>query len=157
MASAGKRVDVHLDPQREYQSIDGFGVNLNTKYWTGSGERLRPALDLLLSDGATLADYDAFAEMQASLADWACRREGINFQWFGPLNESDLGSPEGPKVTPQEYVKVCEVLDEKLTDRGLDDIRLIVPEAAHFTPAYLRELVKSTRLTDRIHAFSMHD
>ena len=232
MASAGKKADVRLDLGRSYQTIDGFGVNFNSKYWIGSGARLKPAVDLLLedlgarlfrvdiwgksdwpdptgelgpsslqpdnlarvyqgeifqrgwnlmrylnergiepyltasgdvppwmlaADGKTLRDYDAFCEMLASMVDWARSREGLRFTLFGPLNETDLGSPEGPSVSPEEYVKVCETLDEKLCRRDLMDIRFVVPEQARFDPNYLRELVKSRRLRERIGVFSMHD
>ncbi|RPJ40250.1 MAG: hypothetical protein EHM21_14975 [Chloroflexi bacterium] len=230
MANAGTKVDVRLDLGKTYQTIDGFGVNINSKYWTG--ERLLPALDLLVNDlgarlfrvdiwgksnwidptgelgpaalaperleaiyqgeifqrgwammrylneqgiepyltasgdvpgwmlgpdGKTLQNYGAFCNMLVSLVEWARRKEGIRFSLFGPLNETDIGSPEGPTVSPEDYRRVCEILAEKLAKKELDDIRLVVAEQANFTPDYLDALVKSTKLRERIAVFSMHD
>ncbi len=68
-----------------------------------------------------------------------------------------MGSPEGPLVDPQTYARVCEMLDEKLTARGLDEIRLVVPEASGFNDQYLKALVSSKKLLERIGVFSLHD
>jgi hypothetical protein len=198
MPDAGKKLDIYINGNRAYQKIDGFGVNINSKYWEQG--RLIPTMDLLREDlGATLyrvdiwgksnwvdptsqvglislnesnysaiyqgdifqrgwammrhlnthgiepyltasgdvptwmlgpdrkslANYDAFCEMQVSMVDWAKNKEHLRFTLFGPLNEIDVGSPEGPSVNPVEFVKVLEILDEKLTRRELGDIRLV--------------------------------
>jgi O-glycosyl hydrolase len=122
-------------------------------YLTASGDV--PAW-MLGKDGKTLADYDRFCEMLASMVEWAKRKEGLRFTYFGPLNETDEGSPEGPSVPSGEFVKVMEMLDGKLAERGLDDVRLVVPEQASFDTDYVRELVASERLPGRIGAFGMH-
>jgi hypothetical protein len=221
---------VRLDLGASLQRIDGFGVNINSKYWVG--DRLRPVLDLLIDDlgarlfrvdvwgtsdwvdptgelgpsslapsrladvyrsdvfrrgwammrylndrgiepyltasgnvprwmlgpdGKTLRDFGLFCDMLVSMVSWARREEGIRFRLFGPLNETDYGSPEGPTVGPADYVAVCETLDRKLAAQGLDDIRLVVPEPSGFTPDYLGALVASPRLRERIGVISMHD
>jgi hypothetical protein len=230
MASAGTKVDVRLDFGKTYQVVDGFGVNINSRYWIG--DRLLPAMDLLVNDlgarlfrvdiwgksnwidptgvigpdaleperlatiyqgeifqrgwammrylnergiepyltasgdvprwmlaedGKTLQDYEAFTDMLVSMIEWARRKEGLRFSLFGPMNETDIGTPEGPTVSPEDYVRVCEILDEKLARKGLDDIRLVVAEQAYFTPDYLEALVRSQKLRERIGVFSMHD
>ncbi|MCJ7738692.1 MAG: hypothetical protein MUQ10_15505, partial [Anaerolineae bacterium] len=83
-------------------------------------------------------------------------QEKLDFQHFGPLNETDIGSPEGPTVSAEEFVKVMELLHQELVERGLDDIRLVVAEQARFNLDYVGELVESEALLDRIGAFSMH-
>jgi O-glycosyl hydrolase len=230
MSNPGKILQVKVDASKVFQTIDGFGVNINARYWIGS--RLLPAMELLVddlgatlfrvdiwgksnwidptgelgtaaldpahlaalyqgevfqrgwammrylnqhniepyltasgdvphwmlaADGKTLKDYDSFTEMLVSLVTWARKNEGIQFRWFGPVNETDIGSPEGPTISAVDYVRVCELLDEKLHQNGLDDIQLVVPEQANFIPDYLRELVKSPKLLKRIGVFSMHD
>jgi O-glycosyl hydrolase len=230
MIHAGPKVEVTLFPEKTFQSIDGFGVNINARYWIG--DRLTPALDLLVDDlgarlfrvdiwgksnwidpegeigkkslerkrmeaiyrgevfrrgwdlmrelnrrriqpyltasgdvpawmlgpdGKTLADHDAFCEMLVSMVAWAKREERLDFTLFGPMNETDIGSPEGPSVSPAGYVHLCELLDEKLSASGLDDIRLVVPEQAMFNTLYLDQLTNSQKLVDRIAVFSMHD
>jgi len=229
MPDAGKKLDIYINGNRAYQKIDGFGVNINSKYWDQG--RLIPTMDLLREDlGATLyrvdiwgksnwvdptsqvgpsslnesnysaiyqgdifqrgwammrylnshgiepyltasgdvptwmlgpdrkslADYDAFCEMQVSMLDWAKNKEHLRFTLFGPLNEIDVGSPEGPSVNPVEFVKVLEILDEKLTRRELGDIRLVVPETG-FGTSYLTEILRSRKLIKRIDVFGLHD
>lgn len=230
MSHPGNMVNIFIDATSAFQSIDGFGVNINAKYWNEG--RLIPTLELLVddlgatlfrvdiwgksnwidpageigpasldehnlasvyqgdifrrgwqmmrwlngrgiqpyltasgdvpawmlgSDGRTLADYSAFTRMLASMVEWAKKREQINFRLFGPLNETDLGSPEGPTVAPVDFVRVCEILVDELAVRGLDDIQLVVAEQGRFDDTYLRELVKSQKLRQRIGAFSLHD
>jgi hypothetical protein len=230
MSNPGKKADIFLDLTRTYQRIDGFGVNINARYWVD--QKLLPAMDLLLDelgatlyrvdiwgksnwidpdgeigpaalaephlatiyqsdvfqhawalmhylnecgiepyltcsgdvpvwmlaeDGKTLQDYESFTEMLVSLIEWACRTENIHFSLFGPLNETDLGSPEGPLLSPEEYVKVCELLDAKLNQRGLDEIRLVAPEQACVEPGFIQALVQSQRLHRRLGVFSLHN
>lgn len=229
MPDAGKKLDIYINGNRAYQKIDGFGVNINSRYWDQG--RLIPTMDLLREDlGATLyrvdiwgksnwvdptsqvgpsslnevnysaiyqgdifqrgwammryfnshgiepyltasgdvptwmlgpdrkslADYDAFCEMQVSMVDWAKNKEHLRFTLFGPLNETDVGSPEGPSVNPVEFVKVLEILEEKLTRRELGDIRLVVPETG-FGTSYLKEILRSRKLIKRIDVFGLHD
>jgi hypothetical protein len=63
-------------------------------YLTASG--IAPAW-MFGPDGATLTDHQRFCEMLASLVEWARVREGVRFRLFGPLNETDLGPPAGPR------------------------------------------------------------
>ena len=50
-----------ISPQIRFQRIDGFGVNINAKYW-GMGT-LRPVVDHLIDDlGATLFRLDAYGK-----------------------------------------------------------------------------------------------
>ena len=229
MSNAGEMADIVVDGGRAYQTIDGFGVNINAKCWNQG--RLVPTMDLLrqdlgatlyrvdiwgksnwidpdgeigpralaeehlaaiyqgeifrrgwammrylndhgiepyltasgdvprwmlASDGKTLADYRAFSDMVVSMVEWARRREKLRFTLFGPMNETDVGSPEGPSVSAAEFVRVLEVLDDGLAERGLDDIRLVVPEQGSFNTDYLREIVRSRKLVGRIGVFGMH-
>jgi hypothetical protein len=229
MPHTAKKVEVHLDLTRVFQTVDGFGVNLNPRYW--AGPTLLPVMDLLLddlgatlfrvdlwgrsnwidpdgelgraalaedhlscvyesdafqrgwalmrylneygvepclscsgdvppwmlgSDGKTLQDIESFTDMLASFVDWTRCVKDIRFTYFSPLNETDQGSPRGPLVSPEDYVKVCELLDEKLTRRGLDDIRLMVGEQGRFGPEYINALVKSPALKKRIGVFGLH-
>lgn len=230
MPHPGELSNVRVNLAQTYQTVDGFGVNINSRYWD---ERLLPAMDLLLNDlgatlyrvdiwgksnwldpdggigreaalarahqerildgevfrrgwammrwlnehgiqpyltasgivspwmlgpdGVTLADFAGFADMMATMLDWAKRKEGLDFTLFGPLNETDIGAPEGPTVGPADYVTACEALDDALTARRLDHIRLVVAEQAHFGPDYLKALVASDRLRGRIGVFALHD
>jgi len=224
----GEIVNIPVDAGRICQTMDGFGVNINARYWN---TELKPAMNLLRydlgatlyrvdiwgksnwidptselgpgalnenrlteiytgeifrrgwsmlhwlnetgiqpyltasgdvpkwmlgSDGKTLVDIESFTEMLVSLVEWARKRERLNFCLFGPLNETDIGSPEGPTVNPENFVQICELLTDKLEVRNLTDIQLVVPEASGFNTAYLNALVHSQKLRGRIGAFGMH-
>jgi O-glycosyl hydrolase len=222
-------VNVRIFTDQKLQKIDGFGVNINSRYWD---KHLLPAMDLLLNDlgatlyrvdiwgksnwldpdgsigraaldpahqagvlsgdvfrrgwemmrwlnqhgiepyltasgivppwmlgadGVTLADFAGFADMMATMLEWARRKENLDFTLFGPLNETDIGDPEGPTVGPEDYVRACEALDDALSARGLADIRFVVAEQAHFGPEYLKALASSEKLRARIGVFALHD
>ena len=60
MTHPGKLITVHVDATRTFQTIDGFGVNINSRYWD---KHLLPAMDLLLNDlGATLYRVDIWGK-----------------------------------------------------------------------------------------------
>ena len=216
-----------IDLSEKYQKIDGFGVNINSKYWDGGA--LKPVLDLIIddlrarlfrvdiygksnwvdpdntlgpsslnqenfekvykskdfengwgmmkylnerginpyvtasgivpswmtSDGKTLVRYDYFVEMMYSFLDWAKKREGIKFELFGPLNETDIGPPEGPKVEPEEFAKVIKTLINRFED-GLEDIRLVLTEQGFFNTDYIKHLINNPELSQKIGVISMH-
>lgn len=129
--------------------LNGRGIE---PYLTASGDV--PAW-MLASDRKTLADYEHFSEMMVSLVDWAVHHEGLKIGCFGPLNETDIGSPEGPHLSPEEYPKVLEILDRSLTDHGLT-VPLVVPEQGHFNPYYIRQITACQELANRIGVFATH-
>lgn len=227
MTLPGRIIEIAIDADHAFQTIDGFGVNINAKAWE---PRLAPVLELLThdlratlfrvdifgtstwpdpdgtlgpraldadrlaaiyqgptarrgwalmralnergiapylacsgivprwmcaEDGQTLADFERFAAMLVSLVEWAKRREGLHFTLFGPLNETNLGPPEGPRVEPAAYARVLEALDRALAARGLDDIRFVVAEEAGMSTAYMRPILASNAAW-RVAVWGMH-
>lgn len=227
MSSAAKMVQVQVNANHAFQTLDGFGVNINSKAWQPC---LMPAMELLLddlgatlfrvdvfgksnwpdpagtigpasldparlgeiylseiagrgwemirylnnrgiepyltasgdvpvwmlgADGKTLANYEAFSEMITSFLDWAVHHEGLKIAHLGPLNETDIGSPEGPRVSPDEYPKVLEILDHKLSERGLS-IPLVVPEQGTFNAHYIHSIATRPALARRVGVFATH-
>ncbi len=216
-----------IDLSEKYQKIDGFGVNINSKYWENGS--LKPVLDLLIddlgarlfridvygksnwidpddtlgpsslnqknyekvykskdfengwgmmrylnergispyitasgivpswmtSDGKTLVRYDYFVEMMYSFLDWVKNREGIKFTLFGPLNETDIGPPEGPKVDSGEFAKIIKALINRFED-GLGDIKLVLTEQAFFNTDYIKHLINDPEISQKIGVISMH-
>lgn len=110
----------------------------------------------MLGDRKHLTQYGHFSNMLVSMLDWARNKEGIRFKYFSPLNETDIGSPEGPLVSPEEFVEVIETLDANLKEKGLEDVKLVVAEQAFFNNLYVDAIVKSTNLHGRIAVFGMH-
>ncbi len=229
MTTAGRMLQAAVDVRQVFQTIDGFGVNINAKYWNAG--RLIPTMDrlhhdlgatlfrvdifgksnwpdpdgligpaalepgrlaaiyrgatardgwammrylneqgiapyltisgdvpqwMLGPDRRTLADEERFCAMLVSLITWARHEERLRFHYVGPLNETDLGSPEGPLVSPEAYARVLLRLDEQLNRAGLEDIKLVVAEQARFNPAYLEAIVATPQLAGRIGVFGMH-
>jgi O-glycosyl hydrolase len=220
-------ISFKIDLSQIYQKIDGFGVNINSKYWCGGA--LKPIVDLLIddlgavlfrvdvygksnwidpdgslgpsslnqehyqriyrnrvfedgwgmmrylnergiapyiaasgivplwmtNDGKTLTRYDYFAEMMYSFVSWAKYKAGIKFTLFGPLNETDIGPPEGPKVEPKEFAEVIKALDERFRG-GLEDVKFVLPEQAYFNTDYVRYIINDPVLAKRIAVISMH-
>jgi hypothetical protein len=122
-------------------------------YLTASGDV--PAW-MLAEDGKTLADYESFCEMLVSMIAWAKHKENLDFSLFGPLNETDIGSPEGPTVLPQHFPQVIQRLDEKIRRVGLDDIRLVVAEQGGYNAEFVRFMIANPVLQERIGVFGMH-
>lgn len=111
---------------------------------------------MVAEDGQTLADHDRFCNMLVSLVEWAVKRENLKFTLFGPLNETDLGPPEGPRVSPEAFAQVIALLDQKLSAKGLDHIKLVVAEQGRFGTDYLKAIVALPHLASRIGVFGMH-
>jgi hypothetical protein len=227
MSAPGRRLTISVGAAESFQTIDGFGVNINSKVFD---ERLLPAMELLVrdlgatlyrvdvfgtsdwpdphgtlgpaalepdrlaaiytgevarrgwammrylnqhgiepyltcsgvaprwmcaDDGDTLVDVERFCTMLASLVEWARKREGLRFSLFGPMNETNLGRPEGPRVGPEQYARVLEVLNRQLAERGLSDIRFVVAEESGVGTAYMRAIQASSAL-QRVAAWGLH-
>ncbi len=139
------------------QNVAGMCRHLNSRgiepYLTLSG--IVPKW-MCADDGVTLADYEAFAEMAASYIEWARKEAEIKFSLLGPLNETDIGPPEGPFVSPAAYVTVAEAIIERLNERGLQDIRLVVAEQAHHDLSYVSRFLANPEVMDRVAVFGMH-
>lgn len=216
-----------IDLSKKFQKIDGFGVNINSKYWNNGN--LKPVVDLLIedlgatlfrvdiygksnwidpnntlgpsslnienykkvytsidfkngwgmmkylnnkgiepyitasgivpswmtSDGKTLSRYDYFAEMMRSFVDWAKNKEKIDFHLFGPLNETDIGPPEGPKLGPEDFLKLIKLIIEYFRE-DLEDIKFVLPEQAFFNKEYIKYLVNDPVISKKIGVISMH-
>jgi O-glycosyl hydrolase len=223
-----REATVSVDQKVTYQTIDGFGVNINSKYW--NDDTFQPAMKLLVDDlgatiyrldaygksnwidpanefdasiltqktydrvyqgrdfqnavamgkylngrgiepyitlsgivprwmcagdGKTLKDYASFAEMCSSYLVWL-RKQGVKFRLFGPLNETNLGPPEGPLVGPKEFPAVLAEVLKSLDKNGLSDVKLVVAEHGGVGPEFAREIAAHRNLRDRIHAFGVH-
>lgn len=220
-----------VDGQQPYQRIDGFGVNINSRYWDSQNPAFVRAMELLVhdlgatlyrvdiwgksnwvdpasehdasvltqnnyariyqgevfqkgwammrylnqkgiepyltasgdvprwmlgEDGKTLVQYEQLSDMLASMVAWGRHEEGLDYHLFGPMNETDIGSPEGPSVSAEEYVKVVRALNRNLRQRSIGDVRYVVAEQAHYSTDYVRAFIDAPDLHDVIGAFGVH-
>ena len=102
------------------------------------------------------AMYEEFAEEVASLAVYARTRARIDFEYFGPLNETDCYPAEGPRVDPDEMPKLLAAIARRLRKEGLGDVRLVVAEQAIVTTDYVGPIMQDPELMKQVGVFAFH-
>jgi O-glycosyl hydrolase len=102
---------------------------------------------------------DEWVEMIASLLIYARDREGLAIDLLAPLNEIDVGPPEGPKVGAEQYAGLMHRLSLRLDELGLGDVRLVVPDLTFSSNAkqYLPPLLADDLVAGKVAAFAVHD
>ena len=103
-----------------------------------------------------LADFDGYAEMVVSMAQWARKEEGLRFRYLAPFNETDAGFPEGPKLELEDLTAATQAVLKKLDAHGLADVRLIVADDADPSIVRTEAILKHPDWRDRIGAFGLH-
>ncbi len=101
-------------------------------------------------------DEDEWVEMIASLVYYARNVRGIDFTLLSPMNEGNLGPPEGPLVGPAQYARLLNKLVARLGALGMGDIELLPPESAGVDTGYLPDLFADPTLMAHINHFSFH-
>jgi O-glycosyl hydrolase len=100
--------------------------------------------------------YDEFAETVVSLAVYARTRARIDYEYFGPVNETDCYPPEGPRIDPDEMPKVLGAIARRMRKEGLADIKLVVAEQARIDNDYITPIMQSADLMKQVGVFSFH-
>jgi O-glycosyl hydrolase len=100
--------------------------------------------------------YDEFAETVVSLAVYARTRARIDYEYFGPVNETDCYPAEGPRVDPDEMPKVLGAIARRLRKEGLADVKMVVAEQARITNDYITPIMQSADLMKQVGVFSFH-
>src|SRR5690348_11072706 len=100
--------------------------------------------------------YEEFAETVVSLAVYARTRARIDFEYFGPVNETDCYPAEGPRIDPDEMPKVLGAIARRMRKEGLGDVKLVVAEQAIITTDYVTPILQSADLMSQVGVFSFH-
>src|SRR6266567_7541451 len=100
--------------------------------------------------------YDEFAEEVVSLAVYARTRARIDFQYFGPINDTDCYPAEGPRVDPDEMPKLLSAVARRMKKEGLGDVRLVVAEQAIVTTDYIGPIMQEPDLMKQVGVFAFH-
>jgi O-glycosyl hydrolase len=102
---------------------------------------------------------DRWAEMIASLVAYGRQIKGLPIRVVSPLNEVDLGFPEGPRVGPEQYARLMRKLLTRLDARGQQDLQIAPPDIASpgNAAAYFAPLLSDAGLMSRVAFFSLHD
>ncbi len=102
------------------------------------------------------AMYDEFAEEVVSMAVYARKRAKIDFDYFGPFNETDCFPAEGPRVDPDEMPKLLEAISRRMKKEGLGGVKLIVAEQALLANNYIGPILEDSELMQQVGVFAFH-
>ncbi len=103
-----------------------------------------------------LADFDGYAEMVVSMAQWARKQEGLRFGYLAPFNETDCGYPEGPKLELEDLTAATLAVLKKLDVHGMADVRLILTDDGDPSIVRTEAILNHPDWSDRIGAFALH-
>ena len=102
------------------------------------------------------AKYDEFAETVVTMAVYARRSAGIEFEYFSPLNETDCYPNEGPRVDPPDMPGVLSAIARRMNQEGLGDVRLVVAEQCNIKNDYIGPMLQTPELMKQVGAFALH-
>lgn len=102
------------------------------------------------------AKYEEFAEEIASLAVYARTKARLDFQYFGPINETDCYPKEGPRIDPDEAPRVLNSISHRLRKEGLGDLKLVVAEQCNLNNNYVGPMLESNDLMSQVGVFAFH-
>jgi O-glycosyl hydrolase len=102
------------------------------------------------------AMYEEFAETVVSLAMYARNKARIDYEYFGPLNETDCYPAEGPRIDPDEMPVVLTAIARRMKKEGLGDVRLVVAEQAGIQNDYIDPMLQAPELMRQVGAFAVH-
>jgi hypothetical protein len=103
-----------------------------------------------------LANFEAYGQMAASLLHWARNNEGIRFSKFMPFNETDMGYPEGPKITNKDIPKAIEAVHKHLIAVGLGNLDYILMDDTGVNLERIEQLIKSPFPKQQLAAVGVH-
>ena len=104
-----------------------------------------------------LENYNAYAEMQATMVKWARENEKLEFEFYAPFNETDFdGSVEGPGISPQNKPAAFKAIINKFNEYGLGDLKYIVFCDGNFRTQKLKYFIANSDLVSKTFAISAH-
>ncbi len=104
-----------------------------------------------------LENYEAYAEMQATMVKWAREKEKLDFEFYSPFNETDFdGTVEGPGISPQNKTLAFKAIIKKFKEYGLDNLKYIVFCDGSFFPHRIRYFIADKSLASQTFAISGH-
>jgi hypothetical protein len=114
------------------------------------------APSLCADDGVTLIDFEGFAYLCSAFARWARHSEGLRVSHLAPVNETDIGPPEGPWLSPEASVEMLAELGRRYEGDGLGDVGLIAFDQAIYDTRWLEALLGRPELLGLPSVFSFH-
>lgn len=124
--------------------------------WMMTTERLTPGKEPKPLNKLRLDMYEEYAETLVAATLYARTKARINFEYMGPLNETDCAPDEGPGITPQDMPKFLEVLTRRLQKEGLSDLRLVIVDQCNPLTEYFGPILKDPEAMKQVAVFSLH-
>ena len=143
---------VFSDSWQTFRYLNKKGIE---PFFNVSGS-IHPGLGKQGREWNTLSDFDGYAEMVATMLEWARQKEGLKFSLLAPFNETDLAYPEGPKIDGKYMLTATQAIIKKLDNHGLTDIKLIAIDDAVPSLNKLEAVLSDSTLAGRIYAFGTH-
>ncbi len=103
---------------------------------------------------------DEWVELITSMLVYARSTKQLRIDAISPMNEQDLGAPEGPGVNATQYVRLMNKLRVRMDALGLGDIRFYGPETANVSQGvntYMPAMLADANLMARVAGFALHD
>ncbi|PVZ57107.1 hypothetical protein C9424_10430 [Arthrobacter sp. H-02-3] len=110
-------------------------------------------------DHINASDEDQWVRMIASMVAYGRNVRKLDFTLLSPMNETDWNGIEGPKVGPEQYVRLLHKLVVRLDGLGLGNMRLVGPDTASAPKAsseYLQALDADPLVMSRMAHFGIH-
>lgn len=115
----------------KFQNLWGIIGYLNSKPGTVVMLNLMGVVPDWMGGTSISPDHeDQWVKMVASLIYYGRNVRHVQFNLLSPMNEQDLGAPEGPRVSPEQYARLMGTLAARLAALGLDDVHLVGPDTA---------------------------
>ncbi|MFN7997005.1 MAG: glycoside hydrolase family 30 beta sandwich domain-containing protein [Bryobacteraceae bacterium] len=100
--------------------------------------------------------YEEYAETLVAAALYARTKARINYEYLGPLNETDCAPAEGPGVAPEDMPKLLATISRRLRKEGLGDLKLVVVDQCSPLTGYLGPILKDPEAMKQVAVFSEH-
>jgi O-glycosyl hydrolase len=111
------------------------------------------------NDTITTSNEDAWADMVASMVYYGINTAKVKIDYLSPMNEQDVGNPEGPSVGEFQYVNLMDKLLAKLAAHGLGNVQIVGPDVAsatNLTTKYLPQMFGDSTLMSHVNHLTYH-
>jgi O-glycosyl hydrolase len=100
---------------------------------------------------------DEFVEEVVSLAYYARNTRGISFHLLSPVNETDIGAPEGVLEYPPQLLDLFHRVAARLDAVGMSDVEIVGPETTGYNADYTYQMLSDPLVMAHVRRFAYHN